>query len=364
MSVSPYDSYRPPEEPRRGRRRKKRPGGAFRRGGGDGSREMAMVPDAEFTSYYGRPIVKAPPWEAPIAVYLFLGGVAGGSALLGLGGHVTDRPALRRSGRLGALGAAGLGSLALVADLGRPERFLHMLRTVKPTSPMSLGSWLLASFASVSGVVAGIEVDRMTGERLPLGPLRGLLRAVETPASVVSGVLGAPLAAYTAVLLGDTAVPTWHEMHENLPFVFVSSASLASGGLMLVTTPTDQAGPAPVFAVAGVAGELVAMRVMKKHMDPVTVEPLETGRPGTWLEWSERLAVAGGLGVVLGGRRRWAAALSGVALMSASALTRCGIFWGGKNSAQDPKYTVVPQRNRLNRRRAQGITDDSITTGF
>ena len=364
MSVSPYDAYRPPQEPRGKRRRKYRTpgGGTFRRGGGDGSREVPVVPEPEFTSYYGRPIVKAPPWDSKIASYLFLGGLAGGSALLSLGGYLTDRPALRRNGRLGALGAASLGTVALVADLGRPERFLHMMRTVKPTSPMSLGSWFLAGFATNAGVAAAIEVDRMTDERLPLGPLRPVLHALELPTSVASGVLGAPLAAYTAVLLGDTAVPTWHEMHAHLPFVFVSSASLASGGFALVTTPVAETGPARFFSVAGVAGELAAMHVMKGAMDPVSVEPLEQGKPGAWLTWSERLSVIGGVGVLLGGRRRWVAAASGLALMASSALTRWGVFWAGKESVKDPRYTVIPQRNRLEKRRAAGITDDSITT--
>ncbi|MCG7432915.1 polysulfide reductase NrfD [Kocuria indica] len=364
MSISPYDAYRPPQEPRGKRRRKNRTpsGGAFRRGGGDGSREVPVVPEPEFRSYYGRPIVKAPPWDSKIASYLFLGGLAGGSALLSLGGYFTDRPALRRNGRLGALGAASLGTVALIADLGRPERFLHMMRTVKPTSPMSLGSWLLAGFATNAGVAAAIEVDRMTDERLPLGPLRPVLHALELPTSVASGVLGAPLAAYTAVLLGDTAVPTWHEMHAHLPFVFVSSASLASGGFALVTTPVAETGPARFFAVAGVAGELAAMHVMKGAMDPVSVEPLEQGKPGAWLTWSERLSVIGGVGALLGGRRRWVAAASGLALMTSSALTRWGVFWAGKESVKDPRYTVIPQRNRLEKRRAAGITDDSITT--
>ena len=364
MSISPYDAYRPPQEPRGKRRRKNRTpgGGAFRRGGSDGSREVPVVPEPEFRSYYGRPIVKAPPWDSKIASYLFLGGLAGGSALLSLGGYFTDRPALRRNGRLGALGAASLGTVALVADLGRPERFLHMMRTVKPTSPMSLGSWLLAGFATNAGVAAAIEVDRMTDERLPLGPLRRMLHALELPTSVASGVLGAPLAAYTAVLLGDTAVPTWHEMHAHLPFVFVSSASLASGGFALVTTPVAETGPARFFAVAGVVGELAAMHVMKGAMDPVSVEPLEQGKPGAWLTWSERLSVIGGAGALLGGRRRWVAAASGLALMTSSALTRWGVFWAGKESVKDPRYTVIPQRNRLEKRRAAGITDDSITT--
>ena len=172
MSVSEFDNYRPPEEPRRKRKgRRRAPGSAFRRGG-DGSREMPMVPEPEFTSYYGRPIVKAPPWEAPIGAYLFLGGLAGGSSILAFGGELTDRPLLRRNMRLSAITAASLGTVALVTDLGRPERFLNMMRTIKPTSPMSLGSWLLAYYATHAGVAAAADVVRVTHAKLPLGPFR------------------------------------------------------------------------------------------------------------------------------------------------------------------------------------------------
>ncbi|MDP9434458.1 MAG: polysulfide reductase NrfD, partial [Actinomycetota bacterium] len=109
-----------------------------RRGGGKG--ERSMVPPAEFTSYYGRPIVKSSPWEHDIPAYLFLGGVAAGSSLLSAGADLTHRPALRRTGRVGALVALSLSMAALVRDLGRPARFHHMLRVVKVTSPMSVGT--------------------------------------------------------------------------------------------------------------------------------------------------------------------------------------------------------------------------------
>ena len=99
--TSEYDSVRPPEPPRRRRRfgkRQDRPNV-----GADGTREMTMVPDVEFTSYYGHNVVKPPPWGDEIAAYLFLGGVAGGSGLLAAGAQVTGREALRRNARLGAL---------------------------------------------------------------------------------------------------------------------------------------------------------------------------------------------------------------------------------------------------------------------
>ena len=109
-----------------------------------------MVPEAEFGSYYGRPIVKAPVWTHGIAAYLFTGGLAAGSALLAAGGDLTDRPALRRAGRLSALAAITASAYFLIEDLGRPERFHHMLRVAKPTSPMSMGTWILTAFGPAS----------------------------------------------------------------------------------------------------------------------------------------------------------------------------------------------------------------------
>ena len=370
MSISEYDAYRPPEGPRKhGGKRKQRAGGGsggFGVGTGagrsDGSREMAMVPEVEFTSYYDRPIVKAPPWEAPIGIYLFLGGVAGGSSLLAAGAQFTKNDKLRRNSRLAAIGAAGAGAVALIIDLGRPERFLNMFRTFKVTSPMSVGSWILGAFSAGAGVAAVAEVDRMTKRKLPLGPLRPLLKFAEKPAGVVSAVFAAPLAAYTGVLLSDTANPTWNAAKEDLAFVFVSSASLASGGLGMITTPVADAKPARVLAITGSAAELVASELMERRMDPVAAEPLHHGTPGKMLKWSKYLAAAGGLGTLLGGRNRAVAVASGVTLLAASALTRFGVLEAGLESTKDPRYVIEPQKRRLEERRRRGIVDDSITT--
>lgn len=335
---------------------------------GDGSREGAVVEDVEiersdeYDSYYGRPIVKAPPWKAPIAVYLFLGGVAGGCGLLALGAQCTGRPLLRRNARLMALGTIGLGTVALIEDLGRPERFLNMMRSVKVTSPMSLGTWVVGGFASLSGMLGALEVDRLTGEKLPLGAVRALLRAGEGPASLGQAVLAPLLASYTGALLGNTVVPTWEAGRGQLPFLFASSASLAAGGAAMVTTPVREAGPARLLAIAGVAGDLVSMHRMKASMHPLEREPLETGTPGRLLTWAERLAIGGGLATVLGGRSRVLAAAGGAALLTASALTRFGVLNAGLESVKDPRRVVAPQKARLAARRAAGITDDSITT--
>ena len=321
-----------------------------------------MVPEAEFGSYYGRPVVKPPPWGHEVGAYLFLGGVAGGSGLLAAGAQLTGLDTLRRNARVTAFVAVLLSLVALVKDLGRPERFLNMLRTFKLTSPMNLGSWILTAYSAGASVAAASEIDRLTGQRLPLGPLRPVLRAVEGPAGLEAGALGAPLAVYTAVLLADTATPTWNAAHEDLPFVFVSSASLAASGLAMVTTPVAEAGPARKLAVLGVLGDLAATKVMERRMDPVAAEPLHHGDPARMLRWSERLVIAGGLGTLLGGRNRGIAAVSGLALATASALTRFGVFEAGLESARHPRYTIEPQKRRLAARRAAGVTGDSITT--
>ena len=359
MTTSEFDSVRPPE-PTGGRRRNGK--GKGRRGGGDGSREMPMVPEAQFSSYYGRPVVKPAPWGHEVAAYLFLGGVAGGSGLLAAGAQLTGRDTLRRNTRLSALIAVMLGAVALVKDLGRPERFVNMLRTVKLTSPMSIGSWILSFFSAGIGIAAVSEVDRMTGERLPLGPLRPVLRAVEGPAGLEAAVFAPPLAVYTAVLLSDTATPTWNAAYKDLPFVFASSASLAASGLAMITTPVAEAGPARTLAVIGAIADLISARYTEYRMDPVTREPLHRGRPGRLLAGSEWLAAAGGLGALLGGRHRGVAALSGLTLLTASALLRFGFFEAGLESTRDPRYTIEPQKRRLAARRAAGVTGDSITT--
>lgn len=361
---SEYDDYRPPEPARGGRRRRR---GTGRRraegaGGGEGAREMSMVADVEFENYYGRAVVKAPPWEWPIGLYLFVGGLAGGSSVLAGGAALTDRPLLRRNARFVALGAVSAGLPALVLDLGRPERFLHMLRVFKPTSPMSVGTWLLSGFGLSAGLAAAGELDRMTGGRIAPRALRPVLRALEGAGAVGAAALGGPLAAYTAALLGDTAVPTWAATRKSLAYVFVSSATMASTGAAMVLTPTRETGPARVLAAAGVLGDVVGMHVMKDQMHELEAEPLETGRPGRMLKLSEGLAVTGGVAALLGGRSRPLAVLSGLALLGASALTRFGVLEAGLESVKDPRRVVEPQRERLERRRAAGIVGDSITT--
>ena len=118
-----------------------------------------MVPQAEFTSYYGRPVLKEPVWKSPdVPGYLFLGGLAGASSALAAFAQLSGNRELSRASKTAAAGAISLSAAALVHDLGRPARFLNMLRVFKVTSPMSVGSWLLAAYGPVAGAAAVSEV--------------------------------------------------------------------------------------------------------------------------------------------------------------------------------------------------------------
>ncbi|MFB4275976.1 NrfD/PsrC family molybdoenzyme membrane anchor subunit [Nonomuraea sp. MTCD27] len=308
------------------------PGSAGRR------RERLMVPKADFDSYYGRPVLNEPTWQAPdIAGYLFLGGLAGASSTLAAAAELTGRPHLARAAKVGALGAVGGSLYCLVHDLGRPERFLNMLRVFKVTSPMSVGTWILSGYAPQAACAAATGVT---------GLFPGLGRA----ATVGAGLTGPAVATYTAALICDTAVPAWHEGFREMPFLFAGSAAAAAGGLGMLAAPLSESAPARRAALLGAAVECAAATRMERRLGPLA-EPLKRSR---LLRLGEALSLAGALtGATLGRRSRIAAMAAGAALLAGSACTRFGIFRAGMESANDPRYTVQPQRRRLVKSRSE-----------
>jgi formate-dependent nitrite reductase membrane component NrfD len=305
-----------------------------------------VVPNVEFTSYYGRPVLKKSPWENDIPAYFFLGGLAAGSSMLAAGADMSDRPALRRTGRLGALVAITFSFAALVHDLGKPSRFVNMLRVAKPTSPMSVGTWLLSLYAPAAGAAAAAEFTDV----LPLPRwIKRLLRPFGRPAGFAAAAIAPTIASYTAVLIADTATPAWHEARRELPFVFVGSAAAAAGGLGMLGAPTDQAGPARRLAVIGAAAELAAEHQMEQSMG-LAAETLHDGKAGRLMRISKACTALGAVGALVGRRSRTVSVVAGAALLTGSACTRFGIFEAGQASAVDPKYTIVPQRERVDRR--------------
>jgi hypothetical protein len=301
---------------------------------------FAPRPDHPGDSYYGMPIINPPVWEErEIAGYLFLGGLAGASSVLAAGAQLSGRPQLARRSKLCASTAISLSLLALVKDLGRPARFLNMLRVFKPTSPMSVGVWILSVYAPLN--LASSAAD-----------LSGYWRRSGRAAGLGAGLIGPAVASYTAALIADTAVPAWHEAHRELPFLFVGSAASAAGGFGLLATPLVQSGPARRLALAGAAGELLCELVIEqrfKRLEPLS-EVVHEGTGGKRLRAAKILTAAGLAGAAtLGRRHRAPAVLSGAALLAGSALTRFGWFAAGMQSARDPRYTVQLQRARADR---------------
>ncbi len=314
-----------------------------RRRDGDG-REQMTVPPARFSSYYGRPIIKAPVWRDDIPAYLFTGGLAAGASLLAAGADLTGRPATRAAARWTALGALGASTVFLVHDLGRPGRFHHMLRVFKVTSPMSVGSWILAAYGPAAGLAAAAEAANWLPRRGVLGGARRAAPAAGRVAGLLAAAAAPALATYTGVLLADTAVPSWHEAWRELPFVFAGSALASGAGVGLLAVPPAESGPARRLALLGAAVELAATHRVERI--GLTGEPYRRGRAGQLLRTARVLTLAGAAGALLGRRSRLVSALSGAALLAASVATRFGVYRGGVASARDPRYTVVPQRER------------------
>jgi formate-dependent nitrite reductase membrane component NrfD len=311
--------------------------------GRGGTREQLAVPRAEFRSYYGRAVLKPPAWDWKIAAYLFAGGLSAGSAMLAAGADLTGRTRLRRVSRVGALISILASMYFLAADLGRPERFHHMLRVAKPSSPMSMGTWILTAYGPGAGLAGVAELLPKWLRRTWIGRL---LSRLARPAGVSAAAVAPGVASYTAVLLSQTAVPAWHEAHPYLPFVFTGSAAASGGGLGMLLAPVDEARPARRMAVAGAGLEVAASRLMERRLG-LAAEAYTTGKAHRLRKWSEYLTVGGALGAVVAGRSRPAVAVSGLALLAGSALQRFGVFEAGVESTRDPKYVVVPQRERL-----------------
>ncbi len=107
------------------------------RGVSDGS----VLPPHQAATYYDRPLLKKPHWEWEVVVYLFMGGLMGGSGMLIFVADHRKDAALERTARYAAFILAATCPLVLIKHLGRPERFHHMLRIFKLKSVMSMGVW-------------------------------------------------------------------------------------------------------------------------------------------------------------------------------------------------------------------------------
>ena len=273
-------------------------------------------------SYYGRPIIAEPTWTWEIPFYFFFGGMAGAAAPYALLAELRGEDDIVRRAWIVALLGTVVSPALLVSDLGRPTRFYHMLRVFKVTSPMSVGSWVLA--ASSAAVALGVA-------RAVLGIFPRLGRA-----DVGAALAGPALASYTGVLISDTSVPVWHQARRELPYLFTASGGMSAGAAVVLS---GGGGSAPRLALMGAAGELAAMHVMQRRLGPLIGEPYHTGLAGRFAR-AAKLLTGGGALAMLARRHR-----PGAVLMLAGAIcTRWAVYRAGFQSARDPKYVVAAQR--------------------
>jgi len=290
------------------------------------------------TGYYGIPLLKEPTWTWEIPLYFFVGGAAGSAAVVGAIANYTgaDRKIVRDARWIAAAGSV-LSPALLISDLGRPSRFLNMLRVFKPQSPMSVGVWTMLGFSAGSSAAAFAQL--LSDRYGPSFPVRVMERAGEA----ASLAFGLPFSNYTGVLIGATAIPAWNQNVGDLPIHFgMSGLSAAVGMLELMGNRKSRA-----LEILGLGAALFecweGLRIEARSNE--ALEPLTHGASGAITRiggvLSGPVPAALRLMHMLSGSRsgslRKAAAISAVA---GSLLTRIAWLHAGHVSARDWKLPL------------------------
>ena len=262
-------------------------------------------------SYYDQPLLKPPVWTWEVPTYFFIGGAAGAASIIVLAAQLGggEEELVIDALWMAMIGSA-LSAPLLVSDLGRPERFLNMLRVFKPQSPMSVGVWTLTGFGGASTAAALV----------PFQPVREV-------AALGAAATGLVMATYTGVLLGATAIPVWREHVRLLPMHFGASALGSAASLLQLRGHRHPALNA--LALGAAIFETVAAVALETGHDPVSA-PLREGRSGTLTRLGGLLSGPIPLFMRLMGSRKGAA----VATLAGSLITRFAWVEAGKVSAK------------------------------
>lgn len=283
------------------------------------------------TGYYGVHLLKEPQWTWEIPIYFFVGGAAGAASVIGAVARWTGRDIeLSRDARLIAAGGAAISSALLISDLGRPSRFLNMLRVLKPQSPMSVGAWTLAGFGSASGLAALAQLINSGVDSAPV-------RVIGDLAEAVSAVFGLPFSNYTGVLIGATAIPVWNHNVKTLPVHFGMSG-MSSAVSMLELIGHNDSTALNILGMIAAALESYEGIHLEFIRSPEINRPLKHGKSG----WITRAGgvLSGPLPLIL----RIAAAatqsrklrnIAAAASIAGSVCTRIGWMSAGHESARD-----------------------------
>jgi formate-dependent nitrite reductase membrane component NrfD len=287
-------------------------------------------------SYHGNPVLKPPTWTWQVPLYFFVGGVAGISALVALVAHLFGNVGLLRAGLWVGLAGALISAPLLIADLGRPARFLNMLRVFKLRSAMSVGAWTLAGFSSAVGLAV------VCHELILGGHGNNFWLVLEWLAEISAALSGLILASYTSVLLGVTAIPVWSENRKLVPVVFLAGG-LGSAGAVLELLGFL----VPVTQFIGIVASAVEMFVAiiielrGRYVD----RPLREGAVG-WLTRAGT-ALAGPVSLLLrifSGHTSVARYLAAVCFVIGALISRYAWIGAGRVSSRDPQALFRIQR--------------------
>ncbi len=274
------------------------------------------------------PFIHAPLWGWQVASYFWFGGMASGSAFVALACDAAGDHRSAAIARKVALGAVAPAPVLLIADLGRPERFLNMMRVFKPRSPMNMGAWCLVGFSGSASLAVAADVAGRPKAARALGTLTSLL--------------GSYLGSYTGVLLACTAVPVWSRSRTILGPAFVATATATGASatrLVLVAGGLPHGHPTRgalgTLETAAMLTELALSRVGERRLGAAS-DALRSGRAGATFRTAEVL-VAAGLSLRLLRRRAGPRAhdLASALYLAAGLAFRYAWVTAGKASAHD-----------------------------
>jgi formate-dependent nitrite reductase membrane component NrfD len=295
--------------------------------------------DAHEPTYYDQPAIKESVWIWSVPAYFYVGGAASGAALLGAAAQLVDRQGLdglvRRCRTIAFLGTVASTGL-LIHDLGRPIRFLNMLRVFRPSSAMSVGSWVLAVNSTAAGAAATL-------------PRLGLRRLADA-AGLGSGLMAPALGTYTAVLISDTAVPVWQATRTRTPALFAASGLVAAtSALDLFEQDEREALIVRRLGIVAKVADLAASETVEHAADRLerVGRPLHDGASGALWKAAKACVAASlvtSLVPVPAERRRARRRVSALLGTLGSIVTRFAIFHAGNASARDPRATFGQQR--------------------
>jgi formate-dependent nitrite reductase membrane component NrfD len=287
-------------------------------------------------SYYGLPVLKAPVWTWEIPIYFFIGGIAGLSASLALIAQLfASGPSFVRSALWVTLIGAAICPVFLIADLGRPARFLNMLRVAKIQSPMSVGAWILVAFSGCAFAAV------FTEELIVRGYAGGLIVGLNWAGEAGAALTGLLLAAYTGVLIAATAIPVWFHNRRALPAHFLASALGGAAAVLellgFLTAATQQIG------IAASALEIVLAIYFEFARSTVNA-PLHRGKSGATFRLAGILAGPAALTLRLTSNASSARYAAAICFLAGSLLSRYAWLWAARASARDPEVLFQIQR--------------------